>query len=91
MPKSVVTISRNTHYNRLLLDEAFYARFADHRFMLILQTDAIVLRDELDMRCAPPFDYVGATWPQGNQLFVNLGRFEGAYGKQLKCTWATAG
>lgn len=71
-------------YNRLLLDEAFYARFADHRFLLILQTDAIVLRDELDEWCAAPFDYVGAPWPQGNELFVNLGRFEGAYGKQLK-------
>ncbi len=71
-------------YNRLLLGDAFYARFADHEFVLILQTDAVVLRDELDFWTAAPFDYVGAPWPQGNELFVNLGRFEGAFGKKVK-------
>jgi hypothetical protein len=71
-------------YNRLLLNSEFYQRFADYEFMLILQTDAIVLRDELDYWCAQPFDYVGAPWPDGYELFVNLGLFEGAYGKRVK-------
>lgn len=71
-------------YNRLLLDPAFYQRFAAHTHLLILQTDAVVLRDELDFWCASPFDYVGAPWPDGNELLVNLGRFEGSYGKRLK-------
>lgn len=71
-------------YNRLLLAEHFYQRFESFAFMLILQTDAVVLRDELGLWCALPFDYVGAPWPDGNELFVNLGRFEGAYGKRMR-------
>lgn len=47
-------------YNRLLLNPTFYHQFATFDHMLILQTDAIVLRDELDHWCRLPFDYVGA-------------------------------
>jgi hypothetical protein len=71
-------------YNRLLLSEAFYQQFAKYDFTLILQTDAIVLRDELDYWCAQPFDYVGAPWPDGYELLVNLDRFDGEFGKQVK-------
>lgn len=71
-------------YNRLLLDPAFYERFAEHSHVLILQTDALVLRDELDAWCASPYDYLGAPWPEGNELFVNLDRFEGTLGKRMK-------
>lgn len=69
-------------YNRLLLSKAFYERFSDdYEFMLILQTDAILLRDELDEWCLKPFDYVGAPFFFVYELFVNLGVFEGDYGK----------
>ncbi|PZP90729.1 MAG: hypothetical protein DI587_37820 [Variovorax paradoxus] len=71
-------------YNRLLLDPAFYERFAAQGHVLILQTDAVVLRDELDVWCASPYDYLGAPWPEGNELFVNLDRFEGSLGKRMK-------
>ena len=71
-------------YNRLLLNPEFYGRFFDYEFLLILQTDAIVLRDELDFWCAQPFDYVGAPWPIAYELFVNLGLFEGGYGKRVR-------
>ncbi|WP_326538930.1 DUF5672 family protein [Pseudorhodoferax sp.] len=71
-------------YNRLLLDVAFYQRFAAHSHLLILQTDAVVLRDELDAWCAAPYDYLGAPWPDGHELFVNLDRFGGANGKRMK-------
>jgi len=71
-------------YNRLLLNPSFYQQFSDYEFLLILQTDAILLRDELDYWCAQPFDYVGAPWPDGYELFVNAGRFEGDNGKQVK-------
>ena len=71
-------------YNRLLLSTAFYERFPEYEFMLILQTDAIVLRDELSYWCNQPFDYIGAPWPDGYELFVNLGLFEGDYGKRVK-------
>jgi hypothetical protein len=70
-------------YNRLLLSVAFYEAFVRYEFMLILQTDALVLRDELDYWCSQPFDYVGAPWPDGVAVFVNLGRFEGNKGRQV--------
>ena len=52
-------------YSELCLDDMFYERFAStHEFMLILQTDAIVLRDELNYWCSQPWDYIGAPWPR---------------------------
>jgi hypothetical protein len=71
-------------YNRLLLNPAFYERFSSHEFMLILQTDAILLRDELDEWCALPYDYVGAPWPDGLEIFLNLDVFAGNLGKKVK-------
>jgi len=71
-------------YNRLLLSTAFYSRFLSYEFMLILQTDAILLRDELELWGALPFDYVGAPWPDGVELLVNAGVFEGARGKRTR-------
>jgi hypothetical protein len=71
-------------YNRLLLSLSFYEQFSDYEFLLILQTDAVLLRDELDFWCDQPFDYVGAPWPDGYELFVNAGNFEGNNGKRVK-------
>jgi hypothetical protein len=71
-------------YNRLLLSPSFYERFDDYEFMLILQTDAVLVHDELDFWCAQPFDYVGAPWPDGYELFVNAGVFQGSNGKRVK-------
>ncbi|MFT3856690.1 MAG: DUF5672 family protein [Aquabacterium sp.] len=72
-------------YNRLLLDPAFYERFhATHEFMLILQTDAIILRDELDHWCSLPYDYVGAPWPDGLEVTLNLDCFGGAMARKVR-------
>ena len=71
-------------YSRLLLSKPFYERFDEHDFMLILQTDAILLKDDLDTWCDGPYDYVGAPWPDGIEIFVNLGKFEGAFGKKVR-------
>lgn len=62
-------------YSRLLMSKAFYERFAPHEFILILHSDAILLRDELDDWITRPFDYVGAPWPDGIEGMVNLGNF----------------
>lgn len=78
-------------YNRLLLSRHFYERYDGYEFILILQTDAIVLRDELDFWCAQPFDYVGAPWPFGYELFVNLGLFEGSFGRHVRVTVGNGG
>lgn len=78
-------------YNRLLLSEDFYRRFSGHEFMLILQTDAIVLRDELDYWCAQPFDYVGAPWPDGVELMVNIDQFKGEHGRRMRAMVGNGG
>lgn len=78
-------------YNRLLLNPTFYEEFAAHEFMLILQTDAVILRDALDHWCAQPYDYVGAPWPDGVELFVNLGRFEGDRGRRVRAMVGNGG
>ena len=70
-------------YNRLLLSTAFYQRYSDRAFMLILQTDAIVLRDDLDHWCAQSFDYVGAPWPKAFELLLQTGRFQGDFAKHV--------
>ncbi|WP_367849718.1 DUF5672 family protein [Rhodoferax sp. WC2427] len=71
-------------YSRLLLSPAFYQGFAEFEFMLILQTDAILLRDDLDLWCGRPYDYVGAPWPDAFELFVNLGKFDGPRGRKVQ-------
>lgn len=68
-------------YSRLLMSRGFYERYASHEFMLILQTDAIVLRDDLDHWCTQPYDYVGAPWPNGIELDVRVDRFRGDAGR----------
>jgi hypothetical protein len=78
-------------YNRLLLNPVFYTRFVQHEFMLILQTDAILLKDDLTYWCREPFDYIGAPWPDGNELFVNLGQFEGANGRRVRAMVGNGG
>lgn len=71
-------------YSRLLTSSAFYERFAGHEFMLVLQPDALLLRDDLDAWVARPFDYVGAPWPDGVEIFINLDRFGGEAGVRIK-------
>lgn len=78
-------------YNRLLLDPAFYAAFLRHEFMLVLQTDALLLRDELDRWLARPYDYVGAPWPEGVDILVNLDRYAGDYGQVVKARVGNGG
>lgn len=78
-------------YSRMLLSDAFYARYAAFEFMLILQTDAILLKDDLDFWCAQPFDYVGAPWHKPFELFVNTGRFEGSDGRYVRATVGNGG
>ncbi len=54
-----------TGYNRLLMSRFFYERFAGYEFMLIVQTDAIVISDQLDLWCSKNYSYVGAPWFEG--------------------------
>lgn len=51
-------------YNRLMLSEEFYARFANrYEYILICQTDVWIFRGrELADWCSKGYDYVGAPW-----------------------------
>jgi hypothetical protein len=49
-------------YNRMLLNDAFYARFAQFEYALIYQLDAFVFSDRLLEWCKLGYDYMGAPW-----------------------------
>jgi hypothetical protein len=49
-------------YNALMRSKAFYESFAGFSHILIAQTDALVVSDQLDLWCARPHSYIGAPW-----------------------------
>jgi hypothetical protein len=49
-------------YNRLMLSDLFYERFARYEYVLIHQLDAFVFSDQLLAWCARGYDYIGAPW-----------------------------
>ncbi len=49
-------------YNRMKCGSEFYARFGSFSHMLTYELDAYAFRDELDLWCGKPFDYIGAPW-----------------------------
>jgi len=63
-------------YSRLLLNEFFYDSFKNYEFVLISQTDAILLRDELDYWCDSGYDYIGAPWPNSLKITVNTDKYK---------------
>ena len=52
-------------YNDLLLSRRFYQAFDEFEYMLIVQTDALVLSDALEAWCAKQYSYIGAPWFDG--------------------------
>lgn len=78
-------------YSRLLVSHDFYRRFQAQEFMLILQPDAILLRDELDYWTAQPFDYIGAPWPDGVELMVRRDRFGDAHARRVRAAVGNGG
>lgn len=71
-------------YNHLLLDPDFYSGFLPFEYVLILQNDAMLLSDDVDPWLNKGFDYIGAPWPAGVEVFVNTERFEGEFGKRIR-------
>lgn len=78
-------------YNRLLLSPDFYRRFIRYEFILILQPDAILIRDELDFWTAQPFDYIGAPWPDGVELTVWRDRFRDNFRRRVRASVGNGG
>lgn len=48
-------------YNVLMLEPLFYSKFLDSKFLLVLQTDAILMRN-LKPLVTTTYDYIGAPW-----------------------------
>lgn len=71
-------------YSRLLVSVDFYQGFKDVEFLLILQPDVYIFRDDLKRWIESPFDYVGAPWPNGFELCVRAGKFASIGGKLIK-------
>ena len=49
-------------YNRLMLSDDFYARFASYEYILIHQLDALILHSDIERFVALDVDYLGAPW-----------------------------
>lgn len=52
-------------YNKLMMSRFFYAAFREYEYTLIVQTDALVLSNELELWCDKRYSYVGAPWFNG--------------------------
>lgn len=52
-------------YNRLLTSFGFYWKFTRYRYILIVQLDVFVFKDELAEWCGKGYDYIGAPWLEG--------------------------
>ena len=52
-------------YNRLLMSRVFYSAFILYEYMLIVQLDALVLKDDLKYWCDRRYSYIGAPWFNG--------------------------
>ena len=54
-------------YTKLLLSQEFYQRFIDYDYMLICQTDALLLQPvrKIYEFIELSYDYYGAPWPEG--------------------------
>lgn len=57
-------------YNALMLEPAFYARFARYDYVLICQTDALPFKDTLLAWCDRGYDYVGAPWLEDSDRYL---------------------
>jgi len=62
-------------YNQLMLSQEFYSHFCNFEFVLLLQTDAIILRDDLAHWCKQPYDWIGAPWPNGQTYTIHTDLF----------------
>lgn len=71
-------------YNRLLVSVEFYERFNSYEFMLVCQTDAIILKPELHLWLEKPYDYIGAPWPKGFSIKIRTAKFPHA--SEINCT-----
>jgi hypothetical protein len=78
-------------YSRLLLSRLFYETFCEKDFLLISQPDVYVFRDDLNLWLQKPYDYIGAPWPRGFSININIGRFANISGGTVLTTFVGNG
>ena len=71
-------------YSSLLVSANLYQNFSAYEFVLICQTDAIILKPELANWLSQPFDYVGAPWPSGYSAELKIPEISTL--REIKCT-----
>jgi Protein of unknown function (DUF5672)/Uncharacterised nucleotidyltransferase len=69
--------------SRLLLTDEFYATFAHYEYILLIEDDVYVLRDDLAYWQSRRFDYIGAPWPMGLEYALNMSDKPGIRGCTL--------
>lgn len=52
-------------YNKIMLDINFYKKFINYDYLLVVQTDALVIKDDLDEWMLKNYSYIGAPWFEG--------------------------
>lgn len=57
-------------YNSLLKSLVFFRNFNKYDYILIFQTDAYILKDELEFWCKKGYDYIGAPWFNGGDGYA---------------------
>jgi len=62
-------------YNKLLLNVDFYKQYKEFEFILILQPDAILIKDDINKWLNSPIDYIGAPWPSKFKLNLIYDQF----------------
>ncbi len=60
-------------YNHLLLSHSFYEAFIEYDYMLICQTDAFPLKNDLETWCGRGYDYLGAPSEYHGEYMCNGG------------------
>lgn len=65
-------------YNKLMLSTNFYKNFINYEYLLIVQTDALILQDNLDEWISKDYSYIGAPWFEGWDRPVKPLRFIGS-------------
>jgi hypothetical protein len=68
-------------YNQMMINPMIYKLLSSYTHVLVHEPDSLVLRDDLDLWCEKPYDYIGAPWfvgyddPKPNAPVLGVGNF----------------
>lgn len=65
-------------YSKLLVSKEFYDAFEVNEYVLLVQPDVYIFKDDLIIWLDQGYDYVAAPWPAGITVNINYGKFAAA-------------